>query len=177
MNARMMINKSALIAVLLCAGLGAAQAEGLYVGGNLGSPDYRNGVNGIEGNGSGVAGKLYGGYQVTPNLAVEAGAFDLGHIDEASGKVKSHGTFVDGVASYELAPHWALLGRVGVAYGQLNTSTGDDDSSALKLGTGLQYAISPNVALRGEYEHYRFTNAFDTKPDVGQYSLGLKVSF
>jgi OmpA-OmpF porin, OOP family len=177
MNARTMINKSALIAVLLSAGLGAAQAEGLYVGGNLGSPDYRNNVNGIEGSGSGVAGKLYGGYQITPNLAVEAGAFDLGHIDEASGKVKSHGVFLDGVASYEVAPHWAVLGRVGVAQGQINTSAGDDSSPALKLGAGLQYAINPNVSLRAEYEHYRFTNAFDTKPDVGQYSMGLKVGF
>ena len=34
-----------------------------------------------------------------------------------------------------------------------------------------------NVALRAEYEHYHFSDAFDAKPKVGEYSLGVKVGF
>ncbi len=175
-NARITL-KSSLIAIALMAGLGAAQAEGMYGGASLGSPDYRNSVNGIDGKGSGVGAKLYGGYEINPHLAVEAGVFDLGHIDEPAGKVKTYGAFVDAVGSYEFAPKWSLLGRIGAVHAKLDTSAGDDSSPALKLGAGLQYALSPNMQLRAEYEHYRFTNAFDAKPDVGEYTVGLKLGF
>lgn len=168
---------SALAAAVLMACLGAAHAEGVYVGGSLGTPDYKSSVNGISGHGSGVGGKLYGGYELTPNFAVEAGLFDPGHIDEAAGKVKLRGAYIDGVGRYELAPQWSVLGSVGVAQGRFNTSLGDDSSPALKLGVGLQYELTPRVALRAEYEHYRFSNAFDAKPDLGEASLGVKVGF
>jgi OmpA-OmpF porin, OOP family len=167
----------ALVAAVLAACLGAAHAEGLYVGGSLGTPDYKSSVNGISGNGSGVGGKVYGGYDLTPNFAIEAGLFDPGHIDDAAGKVKLYGAYVDGVGHYGFAPQWSVLGSVGVAQGRFTTTRGDDSSPALKLGAGLQYDLSSHVALRAEYEHYRFSNAFDAKPDVGEFSLGVKVGF
>lgn len=170
-------NSAAIAAALLLAGLSAAHAEGLYAGGNLGTPDYHGSINGVSGDGSGVGGKLYGGYTVTPDFAVEAGLFDLGHIDDGSGKVELHGVFVDAVGRYELAPQWSLLGRAGVAQGRFTTTNGDDSGTALKLGMGLQYELTPQVALRAEYEHYRFASAFDAKPKVGEFSLGVKVGF
>jgi OOP family OmpA-OmpF porin len=70
-----------------------------------------------------------------------------------------------------------VLGRAGVAEGRFTTTNGDDSSPALKLGAGLQYDITDRVAVRAEYEHYHFTDAFDAKPKVGEYSLGVKVGF
>lgn len=71
--------KSVFVAALLGASLGAtcAHAEGLYVGGSLGAPRYGDSVNGISGSGNGLSGKLFGGYQLTPNFALEAGVADL----------------------------------------------------------------------------------------------------
>jgi OOP family OmpA-OmpF porin len=172
-----LLKKSALTAWVLFAGVGAARAEGLYVGGSLGTPDYKSSINGVSGDGSGVGGKVFGGYQITPNLAVEGGFFDLGHIDDDSGKVKLRGGYVDGVGSYELTPHWSLLGRAGLVQGRFNTSDGSDSSAGYKLGAGLQYELNKTVALRAEYEHYRFNDAFDAKPTVGEVSFGLKVGF
>jgi OmpA-OmpF porin, OOP family len=172
-----LFKKSAIVATLLAAGIGAAHAEGLYVGGNLGTPDYKSSINGVDGRGSGLGAKLFGGYELSPNFAVEAGIFDLGHIDDDSGKIKLHGAYLDGVGRYELAPHWALIGRAGLAEGRFTGSTGDDSSPAFKLGAGLQYDLSRTVAVRAEYEHYHFSNAFDAKPSVGEYSIGLKVGF
>jgi OOP family OmpA-OmpF porin len=169
--------KSRFAAALVVAGIGMAHAEGLYLGGNLGSPDYKRSINGVGGNGSGVGGKLFGGYQITPNFALEAGVFDLGHIEDAAGKVKLSGGFVDAVGSYGFAPRWSLLGRAGLAEGRFSGSTGKDSSPAFKLGAGLQYDLSKQVALRAEYEHYRFSDAFDAKPKVGEFSLGVKVGF
>ena len=41
---------------------------------------------------------------------------------------------------------------------------------------GAQYALTPKVALRAEWERYQ-TRAFNTKPDIDQYTVGVKVSF
>ena len=169
--------KSTLAAVLVVAGIGAAHAEGLYVGGSLGTPDYKSSINGVSGNGSGVGGKVYGGYRITPNFAIEGGLFDLGHIEDASGKVDLRGAYVDAVGSYEFAPKWSVLGRAGLADGRFTSTGGNDSSPALKLGAGLQYDLTKQVALRAENEHYHFSDAFDAKANVGEVSFGVKVGF
>lgn len=169
--------KSIVAAAVLVAGIGAAHAEGLYIGGSLGTPDYRSSINGVSGNGSGVGGKLYGGYGLTPNFALEGGLFDLGHIDDSTGKVDLRGAYVDALGRYEFAPKWSVIGSVGLAEGRFSTMSGKDSSPALKLGAGLQYELTKQVALRAEYEHYRFTDAFDAKPKVGEYTFGVNVGF
>jgi OOP family OmpA-OmpF porin len=169
--------KSIVAGAMLVAGIGAAHAEGLYVGGSLGTPDYRSRINGVSGNGSGVGGKLYGGYGLTPNFALEGGLFDLGHIDDHTGRVDLRGAYVDALGRYEFAPRWSVIGSVGLAEGRFSTTSGKDSSPALKLGAGLQYELTKQVALRAEYEHYRFTDAFDAKPKVGEYTFGVNVGF
>lgn len=169
--------KTTLAAALLAGSAVAAHAEGVYVGGSLGTPDYRSSVNGISGDDGGTSGKVFGGYQLTPNFGVEAGYANLGHVDAGADSVKAHGTYVDAVGRYEFAPQWSVLGSAGVAHARLKTNLGNDSSPALKLGAGLEYAMNSQVALLGQYEHYHFTDAFGSKPNVGQYTLGVKVSF
>jgi len=171
-----------LVALSLLAGIGGvAHAEGLYVGGALSAPNYSSQINGFGGGdgGSGPGLKLYGGYHVTPNFALEGGYFNLGksHSDGTGGTAKAQGVFLDGVASYEFVPKWSVLGSVGVAQAHLKTSDGSDDSPALKVGAGLQYDVSKTTSLRVGYERYRFTNAFDDKPYVGQTTLGANFAF
>jgi len=175
MNTR--LHKPALAALLIVAGIGAAHAEGAYVGGSLGTPDYKNSVNGIDGDGSGVGAKLFGGYQFTPNLAIEGGVFNLGHIDDANGKVKLRGAYIDAVGSYEFAPKFSVLAGAFIKKGRFITSRGDDNSPALKLGAGLQYHLTRQVALQAQYDYYHFADAFDAKPNVGETSVGVRVSF
>jgi OOP family OmpA-OmpF porin len=153
-----------------------AHAEGLYLGGGLGAPHFGSGVNGIGGEGSGLSGKLFGGYQLNPNFALEAGAAALGHIDNANGKVHGHAVYLDAVGLLPLGANFSLLGRVGVSRVNLDTSNGDDAGTGLKLGVGAEYALGHNVALRGEYENYR-ASEFGGHPNVGQYTLGLRVGF
>jgi OmpA-OmpF porin, OOP family len=174
--------------LLLCAALAAgaasaAHAEGLYLGADLGHPQYGNAINGIGGgdtaDNGGVGAKLYGGYALTPNLAVEGGVFRLGHSHDGTtdSTVNTRGLFVDGVGSYTFAPKWSLLGRVGVNDARFTTSLGDDSSLGVKAGAGVQYDLSPQVGLRMQYERYHFFNAFDGTPNVGEITAGVKVSF
>lgn len=184
MNPIMWKNRSAarasrivLAAGLLAAGVGAVQAEGLYFGGQVGAPDYHSTINGVSGGGSGVGVKLYGGYQLTPNFAVEGGAFGLGHIDNATGKVQTRGLYLDAVGRYPLGTNWSLLGSAGVAAARFDSSAGDDDSPGLKLGAGVQYDISKQVAVRAQYDRYHFTGAYDDKANIGQTTVGLRYAF
>ncbi len=153
-----------------------AHAEGLYAGAAIGTPDFGNGVNNISGSGSGVSGKVYGGYQLNSNFAIEAGLATLGHINNANGSAYAHGGFVDAVGLLPVGGNFSLLGSLGVAQVNLNTSNGDDKGAGLKLGVGAEYALSRSVALRGEYENYRAAE-FGGHPSIGQYTFGVKVGF
>jgi OOP family OmpA-OmpF porin len=164
---------SAIVASSLVAGL--ARAEGLYAGGSIGVPHFGD-VNGVDGGSSGVSGKAFGGYQVNSNFAVEAGIADLGRVSDGTGKIKSHGEYLDAVGLLPLGNDFSLLGSVGLAHVNLDTSNGDARGSGLKLGLGSEYALSHNVALRGEYERYQ-PAGFGGHPVIGQFTVGVRVGF
>lgn len=173
--------KPVLTAAILAASLGAlpAHADNLYVGAALGLPHFgagNNGFNGITGQGSGVSSKLFGGYQFTPNFALEAGVADLGHIKNDTGSVSSQGVFLDAVGLLPLTNKWSLLGSLGVAHVNLNTSNGDASGNGAKVGLGAQYALTSNVVMRGEWEGYR-PSAFGDKPKIEQFTIGARMAF
>lgn len=165
-------------ALLLAASFGAMSAptDGTYLGLSVGAPHFQDSVNGVSGSGSGVSGKLFAGYQVNPNFALEAGVADLGHVSNSTGRVNSHGEYLDAVGIAPLNDKWSLLGSVGLAHVNLNTTSGDASGNGLKLGLGAQYAFSSKVALRGEMERYR-PDAFGAKTSIDQYTVGVKVAF
>jgi len=154
----------------------SAHAEGFYGGASLGGQSYPDRVNGNSTSGSALSAKLYGGYQVNPNLALEGGIAELGSVNSGSGKVDSYGTFIDAVGTMPLNPQWSLLGRVGVAHMTVNTPTGDDGGNGLKVGLGVEYALSKTMAVRGEWERYQLTG-FGSSPNADQYTVGLKLGF
>jgi len=168
-----------LFAVALVAGSLSAIASpdnGLYAGASLGTQKYPDTVNGISGNDSATSGKLYGGYQVNPNLAIEAGLVKFGKVSNASGQIDADGQFLDAVATLPLNDKWSFLGRLGVAHVKVDTSQGNDGGNGLKAGLGVQYALANNMAIRGEWERYQLKTFGDT-PDTNQYTVGLTVGF
>jgi OOP family OmpA-OmpF porin len=173
----MQVSKTLFALMLAASGIGAAHADGFYAGGSIGAPDWNSSVDGVGGHGRGVAGKVYGGYSFTPNVALEAGAMHLGEARDDLGKVKANGAFLDAVGTLPLNRDWALLGRVGAAHARFEGPSGRSSDTGLKLGAGVQYQLSSNMALRAEYEQYRFHDVFDAHADVGQVTGGLAVNF
>jgi OOP family OmpA-OmpF porin len=169
--ARALVSAAALAAL-------SVHAEGPYVGGSLGPTRYKGpDIGGLSTDRSSTGGKLYGGYEFTPNVAVEAGYADVGKAKSTAGDVKGRGIFVDAVGKVPLTDSLSALGRVGAFNGRARTSGGSSQSGTnLKYGLGLQFDLNKQAAIRGEWERYRF-KAFDTKADADMVSVGLNYKF
>lgn len=167
---------------LVCASLltaAAAHAQ-FTVGGSVGQSRYKgDSVGGLSTDRSDQGGKVYGGYQFTPNFGLEVGHAKLGNFQSDAGEVKGSGTFVDAVGTMPLGGNFSLLGRVGAFNGKLeNSFAGDSDKGTnVKVGAGVQYDFSNNLGLRGEWERYRFDATGSSKANTDLYSVGLNYRF
>ena len=142
--------------------------------------------------------KVFGGYQFTPNFALEGGYFKLGRFGfvsttvpagSLSGQINLHGVNLDLVGTLPLTERLSAIGRVGAqhakatdrftgtgAVGVLNPNPSQSEANA-KLGLGLQYAFTPSVLMRAEVEHYRINDAVGNRGGVNVVSLSLVLPF
>ena len=148
--------------------------------------------------------KIFGGYQFHPNFAVEGGYFDLGKFSYGfdttrAGPPATTGTFtgdtrvrglnLDLVGIAPVTDRFSVFGRVGAAYAQTrasfastgnvlpNTSSTSSNGTNLKMGVGLQYAITEALSLRAELERYRINDPVRNRGYVDMASLGLIYRF
>lgn len=142
--------------------------------------------------------KLFGGYQVNRHLAVEAGYFDLGrsHFDATTvplgrltGQTKVRGVNLDLVGTMPLTERLSAQARVGAQYARSSSEfsgtvavgtvagRGRHSGTNLKLGLGVQYALSPAMWIRGEVEHYRTKNFANQSDHINVVSLSLVFPF
>lgn len=142
--------------------------------------------------------KIFGGYQLNKNFAVEGGYFDLGKFGYSAttvpagtlnGTMKVRGLNLDLVGTLPLTEKFSVFGRVGVNYAQTrdhfsgtgavnvtNPNPRKNDTN-YKAGLGLQYAFTDSLAMRLEAERYRINDAVGNKGDVDLYSVGLVYRF
>lgn len=167
------------LAVTLTLAQGTAQAQTpsqspFYFGGSIGAPRWD--VDGVNGSNSGAGLKLYGGWALTPNFALEAGAMDLGKLSSGGGSVRGRGLFLDAVGTLPLEGPWSLLGRAGLVHSKVSVPGDSDRGTGVKFGLGGQYQLNANLALRAEWEHHRLS-AFGDHPKTDLWSIGAKYSF
>lgn len=190
----------------------AQDAPGFYVGGNVGGTrgDFKNDsinralvgqgftVNSTTTDNTSTGYKLFGGYQITPNFAVEGGYFDLGRFNYSSsttpagtfsGNNRVNGLNLDLVGTLPLSDQFSVLGRVGAAYAQNRTSFASTgfvpayivnsrrNETNPKIGLGLQYAISDVLAVRAEIERYRINDPIRNRGNIDMASVGLTYRF
>lgn len=142
--------------------------------------------------------KVFGGYRINQNFAVEGGYFDLGKFDfkastvpagTLNGDIKLRGFHIDALGMLPLTEKFSVFGRVGVNYAEARdsfTGTGQvlvlDPSPSkrqanYKAGLGLQYAFTDTLAMRAEVERYRINDALGNRGDVDLISVGLVYRF
>ncbi|MEQ1836869.1 MAG: outer membrane beta-barrel protein [Candidatus Nitrotoga sp.] len=142
--------------------------------------------------------KIFGGYQVNKNFAVEAGYFNLGKFGytattvptgSLTGKVKLQGLNIDAVGMLPFAEKFSAFGRIGAQYAQARdtfTGTGavtvtepnpGKSSINYKAGVGLQYDFNQSLGMRAEVERHRINDAIGSNGDIDTYSVGLVYRF
>ena len=155
-------------------------------------------TTGMSRNETDTAYKLFGGYQFTPNFALEGGYFNLGKFGFTSttvpagtlnGQIKLQGVNLDLVGTLPLTENWSAIGRVGAQYARARDSfsgTGavtvlnpnpSRNETNYKVGAGLQYAFSPSFLVRAEAEHYRINDAVGNHGGVNAVSVSLVFPF
>ena len=142
--------------------------------------------------------KLFGGYRVNKNFALEGGYFNLGKFGFTAttvppgtlrGDIKLQGLNLDAVGILPIYEKFSAFGRVGLNYAQARDSfrgTGlvrvfnpnpSKNDTNYKFGLGLQYDFTESLGLRVEGERYRINDAVGNKGDVDLFSLGLVYRF
>ena len=142
--------------------------------------------------------KLFGGYQLNRNFAVEGGYFDLGRFNYAvnttplgtfTSDTQVRGLNLDLVGFLPLSDQFSVFGRIGAAYAQsranfartgapslVNSPTSRNETN-LKVGLGMQFAITEALAVRAELERYRVSDPIRNRGNIDMASVGLVYRF
>lgn len=155
----------AMIAAAVAAPL-AAQAEGAYIGGNVGRSEQKIDVARQSLKESTTAFKIYGGYNYTQNFGVEAGYADLREASISGGGAtatsKPRALYVAATGTLPVNEQFSVFGKLGVSanrtkigarYTGFNESVTDNQTSPF-IGVGAAYVLNKNVSLVAEYENF-----------------------
>jgi OOP family OmpA-OmpF porin len=177
----------------------AQWAQGGYIGGNVGptysrfdnppatTPPTALGI--VSEDDREIGGKLYGGYQFHPNFAVEAGFFHLGSFDYSysglagtvNGTSRYRGLNLDLVGTLPVTDRFSAFARVGAAYTRARTTFGGvgrtESDWGPKVGLGVEYAFTPQLSVRGEWERYRVDEPVRGRGNIDVASIGLVYRF
>ncbi len=200
---------------VLAAPLAMAQDNtGWYGGANVGRSaakiDDARISSGLQAQGLGVSSisnrdrdtgyKVFGGYQLNRNFALEAGYFDLGSFGytastvpagSLAGDIRVKGLNLDLVGILPITDKFSALGRLGVtsarttgsfsAAGAARMPYADANPSQratnYKVGAGLMYDFTDSLAMRVEGERYRINDAVSNRGHVDMLSVGLIYRF
>ncbi len=204
----------AALAALATPSVIAQDMSGWYAGGNIGrtgaSIDDNRIRSGLAAQGRTVTSiderdedrgyKVFGGYRINRNFAVEAGYFDLGSFGYTAttvpagtlgGDIRVKGVNLDLVGILPITGKLSALGRVGViserTRGNFGSTGGvrmpyasanpSERSTGVKFGAGLNYDFTESLAMRLEAERYRIKDAVGNKGHVDMVSVGLVYRF
>ncbi len=207
---------------VLCAVLGAALApcgsafaqdstKGFYAGLSIGQSKFKGACDSKAGvtlsncKDSDTAWKIFGGYQFTPNLAVELGYNDFGRISSDAVVTMGGSTFAGnarieatafeatGVGTLPLGHQFSLYGKLGVYYAETKSSanvtqttppfasgssSASDNNTNLTFGFGARYDVTKNIALRAEWQRFSKVGSDSTgKGDIDVLGIGALYRF
>ena len=142
--------------------------------------------------------KLFTGYKLNRNFALEGAYFNLGDFGytaatlpsgSVSGNLRLQGVSLDAVGILPITPKFWATARMGLHYSDTVdhfSSTGsahvlNPDPSVrdtnVKVGLGLQYALTDAWAVRTDLERYRINDAVGNFGDIDNLSVGLVYTF
>jgi OOP family OmpA-OmpF porin len=188
-----MFMKKVLFAAALAAACGVASAQG-YAGALVGlakiSTDCPAGYS-CDDSSTGL--KVYGGYEVAPNIAVEVGYTNFGKTKASVGSVsvegKSTAISVVGAFRFPIAAEFTGVGRIGLASvnGKISGSSGSatvvsesKSKIALYSGLGLEYDIAKDIKAVAAFDLTKTEFEINGTKDSGttyMFGAGVQAAF
>lgn len=171
----------------------------IYMGGSVGQASYRCTMSDDDCDNNGW--KLFAGYKVNENLAIEGGYYNLGEeeadYDTDYGKMhatgEASGIGLTGVYSQEIADDLEVFGKLGAMFwtvegeasqtisGTKVSVSDEEDGTSVLFGLGASYNINDNWGVRGEWERYTaeyedIDAGKDSEEDIDILSAGVTFS-
>lgn len=160
----------ALAALAVAAAPAFAADTGVYLGADLNRTKFSAEGDSESKTGFGV----FAGYALNPNVAFEAKYARLGNWREDGVRIDVNTLNLSVLGKAPLSTDLTLFGRLGMARNGLEVGFGNVTVSEHKnkalIGVGLDYALSPQVALRAE-----FVNLGNNKIGSGVDSVSIKM--
>jgi hypothetical protein len=167
--------------------MGAAQAEGAYIGAAVSAVKQVGGGDAYK-----PSAKLFGGYDLDKNWGVEVGYINFGSSSSQFGSstmpltatMDGYATYLAGKAIMPINEQVSLVGKLGVGNvkSTLSNTGGVVGASSVSQSrtnpygsVGLQYNLNKQVALTADVEHLGETRNFGVKSAA--VSLGTRYSF
>ena len=165
--------RKSLIAALLLAAVGSNMAmanDQFYAGAAVTRDDVRA-TQAVEDHlGTGL--KVYGGYRLNDNFAVEAAYSEGRGLKVGEADLIGRQLSASLVGNYPLGANVSAIGKVGLAHTYLDGTGFGTRKNDVVYGVGLEYAVNAKVSLRGEierYEDYARTGEALNQVGVGAY--------
>lgn len=186
MRTKTLLHKAALPALLAAALLpmSALAAEpGFYVGGKIGAAS----VDGDFIDDDDTSYGAYAGWQFNPYFAVEGVYTNFGDVsvDLTPPEIDNRGLEPDSIGvralgTFPVGEQFDLLAGIGYHSFDLNPSggeglldaVGDDSSTDLFYGVGVQFNFGTNWGVRAMYDRFEFEGT-----DADEISLGVQYTF
>jgi OOP family OmpA-OmpF porin len=175
----------------------AAQEVGFYLGGSLGQAEAKGTCSDLNVLVSGIGAvascdqkdssfKIFGGYRMNRNFALEASYFDYGDF-KANGQTFgvpftiSGDATAWGIAAMGILPvgeRFSLFGKAGLLMSDMSVAaagvggagTEDESESGLHIGVGAMLNLTNNIGIRAEWER-------NDEADIDMMSIGVQVRF
>jgi OOP family OmpA-OmpF porin len=195
----MSLKKTTITALMAVAGLAASQAtfaqaaqdRGWYAGGSLGQSTADCDVSPFSCDDKDTSWKIFGGYQINRNFAVELGYANLGEltISGFGANITAESTAWDlvGVGIFPINNQFSVYGKLGFYRGTVDVSSnvggsGDDSTNGVTFGAGARYNFSPKVGLQAEWQRYGKLeapsgSALSGDSDIDVLSIGIVWKF
>ena len=168
----------------------AAQAQGAYIGGNVGRSEQKADLEGFSFKDTNTAYKLYGGYNFNQNFGIEGGFADLREAEISANRArvasKPRSIYVAATGTLPLNEQFALFGKAGVAQTHvkfsasapgISESASDNQASAF-AGVGASFAVNKNVSIVAEYEYFgKVAKDGDANVKADLLSVGVRYKF
>lgn len=189
LHARIALFGSILLVLLgLSSAPAAAQSTGFYIGGGAGvsSVDVCGDLNALGASSCDdrdTGFKIFGGYGINQNLAVEIGYIDLGEIEASGGgatiKAETDGVEAAAVGILPINRQFSVFGKLGLFMWDVSVSGSgpggsasiSDDGTDLMFGLGGSWNLTPQLSLRAEWER------FDVDEDADFFSASVVYRF